>query len=96
MGPKTNIGNNMGFKKQTISNLSSNTKFQSKSLVPDFEPSHMNINPDLNSFGYATKDTQADEYYKSRGFMNPIKGQEFADSISYMLSHPYQTRYCEK
>ena len=28
--------------------------------------------------------------------MNPKKGQEFADSVSYMLAHPYETRYCDK
>ena len=56
----------------------------------------LNINPDLNQYGYATTNPEASEYYKARGFMNPVDGVKFADSVSYMLSHPYQTRYCEK
>ena len=96
MGLNIDIGNNMNFKQESIQNPSLLSKALSKSLVPDFEPNHLNINPDLNSFGYATINPQADKYYESRGFIEPQKGQEFADSVSYMLSHPYQTRYCKK
>jgi hypothetical protein len=88
MGPYINIGNNMDFKQQPITNSSQ----LSNSLVPDFEPSYLNINTELNSFGYATTNPQSDKYYESRGFINPKKGQEFADSVSYMLSDPYNTR----
>ena len=90
MGPNVNIGNNMDFTQQPITNPSQ----LSKSLVPDFEPSYLNINTELNSFGYATTNPQSDKYYESRGFITPKKGQEFADSVSYMLYHPYKTRYC--
>ena len=97
MGPNVNIGNNMAFKQQIIPNPSPISKVLSESLVPDFEPNMpLNINPDLNSFGYASSNLPADKYYESRGFVNPQKGQEFADSVSWMLSHPYQTRYCDK
>ena len=86
----------MAFKQQILPNPSPLSKSLSKSLVPDFEPNHLNINPDLNSYGYATTNPDASEYYKARGFINPTDGAKFADSVSYMLSHPYQTRYCEK
>lgn len=91
-----NMGNNMNFKKKVNSNPSPLSKALSKSMVPDFEPNSLNINPDLNSYGYATTNPEASEYYKARGFMNPADGSKYADSVSYMLSHPYQTRYCEK
>jgi hypothetical protein len=96
MGPNVNIGNNMNFKQEYTQNISPLSKSLSNSLVPDFQPNYLNINPDLNSFGYATTNPQADKYYESRGYIKPKEGQEFADSVSYMLSHPYQTRYCEK
>ena len=96
MGPNMNIGNNMDFKQQVNSNPSPLSKAMNKSLVPDFQPNYLNINPDLNSYGYATTNPEADKFYEARGFMNPTDGYKFADSVSYMLSHPYQTRYCEK
>lgn len=92
MGPNVNIGNNMNFQQQILPNSSSDLK----SLVPDFEPNYLNINSELNSYGYATTNPETSEYYKARGFMNPSNGEKFADSVSYMLAHPYQTRYCEK
>jgi hypothetical protein len=97
----TNIdnGNNMDFKQQVNSNPSPLSKALAKSMVPDFQPNYLNINPDLNSYGYSrtnsTSNSQADKYYESKGFMNPVDGQKYANSVSYMLSHPYQTRYCE-
>jgi len=86
----------MNFKQRSLKNTFPLSKALSKSLVPDFEPNHLNINQDLNSFGYATTNPQVDKYYESRGFLEPNKSQEIADSVSYMLSHPYQTRYCDK
>ena len=88
MGPNVNIGNNMNFKQ--------NNELKSKSLVPDCEPNHLNINSELNSYGYATTNPDADKYYKERGYMNPTNGYNYADSVSFMLSHPYQTKYCKK
>jgi len=96
MGMDVNIGNDMAFTQQILPNPSPLSKSLSKSMVPDFEPSYLNINPDLNLYGYATTNPEASEYYKARGFMNPEDGVKFADSVSHMLSHPYQTRYCEK
>lgn len=96
MGPNVNIGNNMDFKQIIYSNPSQLDKSLSKSMVPDFEPSYLNINPDLNSYGYATTNPEASEYYKARGFINPSDSAKFANSVSYMLAHPYQTKYCEK
>lgn len=96
MGPDMNIGNDMNFIQEINPNPSELSKSLSKSLVPDFQPNYLNINPDLNSYGYATTNPQADNFYKARGFMNPTDGYNFADSVSYDLSHPYQTRYCVK
>jgi hypothetical protein len=86
----------MNFKQESISNPSAITKALAKSLVPDFEPNNLNINSDLNSFGYSTTNPESDDYYKSRGYIEPIKGQEYADTVSYMLAHPFETRYCDK
>jgi hypothetical protein len=94
MGPNTDIGNNMEFKQQQISNPSQLANSLSNSLVPDFEPSYLNINPSLNSFGYATNNPEADRYYENRGFMNPNDGRKYADSVQWMLAHPFETRYC--
>jgi len=96
MGPGMNIGNNMNFPQQTNQNPSQLDISLSKSLVPDFQPNALNINDDLNSYGYATNNPDTDKYYEQRGFMNPILGANYADSVQYMLSHPYQTRYCDK
>lgn len=97
MGVNMDMGNNMNFKQNPNPNPNptSLSKALSKSLVPDFQPNYLNINPDLNSYGYSTTNPEADKYYIERGFMNPEDGSKFADSVSYMLSHPYQTRYCE-
>lgn len=91
-----NMGNDMDFKQQVNNNTSALSKALAKSLVPDFQPNNLNINPELNSYGYATTNPEADEYYKVRGFMNPTTGSKFANSVSYMLSHPYETQYCKK
>lgn len=96
LGSNINIGNNMDFIQQNNKNITALDKSLSKSLVPDFEPNNLNINPDLNSYGYTTNNKDADLYYKQRGFMNPINANEYTNSIQYMLSHPYQTRYCDK
>jgi len=88
MGPNTNIGNNMAFKEQQPK-----SKSLSDTLVPDFEPTYLDTN--LNSFGYVTNEPEADKYYENRGFMNPTNGYKYADSIQWMLAHPYQTRYCD-
>lgn len=96
MGPNMDTGNNMDFKQQVNATQSTLSKALSKSLVPDFQPNYLNINPELNSYGYSATNPEADRYYEARGFMNPTDGYKFADSVSHMLSHPYQTRYCEK
>lgn len=95
MGSNMDMGNNMNFKQNINPNPSSLSKALSKSLVPDFQPNYLNINPELNSYGYSTTNPEADKYYMERGFMNPEDGSKFADSVSYMLSHPYQTKYCD-
>lgn len=89
------MGINMNFKQQIESNNSPLTKALKNSLVPDFQPNYLNINPDLNSYGYATTNPEADKYYKERGFINPKDGSKYADSVSYMLSYPFETRYCK-
>lgn len=96
MGSNVNMGNDMDFEQQVMPNPSQLSKSLKKSLVPDFEPNSLNINSDLNSYGYATTNSEADKYYEKRGFMDPKDGSKFADSVSYMLAHPYQTRYCKK
>lgn len=94
--PKINMGNKMAFTTQP-NLLSSNDldKSLSKTLVPDFEPNYLNINSDLNSFGYATNNPEDNFYYANRGFINPIDASKYANSIQYDLAHPYQTRYCK-
>ena len=90
------MGNNMKFNTQVSSNLTDLDKKLANSLVPDFEPSYLNISPGqtLNSFGYATNNQESDQYYENRGFMNPTDGHKYADSVQWMLAHPFQTRYC--
>lgn len=95
-GPNTDFGNNMDFIQEKDNNTSQLSYSLSETLVPDFEPSALNINTDLNSFGYATDNLEADKYYMNRGFMNPTDGYKYSDSIQWMLAHPYQTRYCKK
>ena len=74
MGQYVNIGNSMDFIKTKTKNTSPINKALLNSLVPDFEPSRLNINPDLNSYGYALNTpSSVDEYYMKRGFMNPEK-----------------------
>lgn len=86
MGKNTNIGNDMDFKQDELTkNISPLSKSLSKSLVPDFQPNSININPNLNSYGYTTTNSQADKYYKSRGYIEPEKGKEYADFIAYNL-----------
>jgi hypothetical protein len=81
MGPHVNIGNSMNFIEEKTEYSSPINKALYNSLVPDFEPSRLNINPDLNLYGYAL-DTPGslDQYYMKRGFMNPEKGYQFANS----------------
>lgn len=87
MGKNVNIGNNMNFKQNFIQT--------EPKLVPDFELDGSNVKSKLNSFGYETINEQSDNYYKSRGFIEPNEGQKYADDIAYTLSHPFQTRYCK-
>ncbi len=89
-------GNNMAFYPQIILPSNKLDKALDNSLVPDFEPSALNINAELNSFGYATNNPNEDNYYMSRGFINPTDGYQYANSVQYNLAHPYQTRYCDK
>lgn len=93
---KNSQGNDMAFYPQTILPSNKLDKALAKSLVPDFEPSALNINADLNSFGYATNNPNDDNYYMNRGFINPTDGYQYANSVQYNLAHPYQTRYCDK
>jgi hypothetical protein len=93
MGQGMNIGNDMLFKQIISNNPSQLDKSLSKSLVPDFEPNKLNINPELNSYGYAT--TDSNDYLIQRGFMNPIASKNYADDVQYNLEHSYQTRYCK-
>lgn len=95
MGPNMNIGNNMDFQQEIIL-PNKLDKALSKSLVPDFEPNSLNINSNLNTFGYATTDPTSDNYYENRGYFDPIDASQYANSIQYNLAHPYQTRYCDK
>jgi hypothetical protein len=76
---------------------SSSNKNLSKSLVPDFEPNNLNLNPntDLDSFGYKTINSTDNVFYKQRGFLNPSDASEYANSIQYNLEHPFQTKYCK-
>lgn len=96
LGPDMNIGNDMSFSSQQILPSNKLDKELLKSLVPDFEPSALNINSNLNSFGYATNNSQDNNFYLNRGFLNPTDASQFANSIQYNLAHPYQTRYCDK
>ena len=96
MGPDMNIGNDMAFPSQPILPKNNLDKVLSKSLVPDFEPNALNINPNLNSFGYATNNTSDNNFYENRGFINPIDASQYANSVQYNLAYPYQTRYCDK
>lgn len=95
MGPDMNIGNDMSFSTQQILPKKNLDKALSKSLVPDFEPSALNINADLNSYGYATNNQLDDNFYMNRGYLNPNNASTYANSLQYELEHPYQTRYCK-
>ena len=95
MGNGMNIGNNMGFSQQYISDPSKLDKALSKSLVPDFEPNPLYISDQINSYGYQTSNPEDSDYYTQRGFMNPNEGKKYADITAYELAHPYQTRYCK-
>jgi hypothetical protein len=95
MGPDMSIGNDMAFQAQPILPKTKLDKALSKSLVPDFEPNSLNINPDLNSFGYATNNPEDNNFYASRGYINPMDASQFANSVQYNLAYPYQTRYCK-
>jgi hypothetical protein len=96
MGSYMNIGNDMSFQTQQILPKNNLDKVLSKSLVPDFEPSALNINPDLNSFGYATNNPSDNNFYENRGYIDPIDASQYANSVQYNLAYPYQTRYCDK
>ena len=90
------MGNQMSFLPQELNNPTRLDKVLSGSLVPDFEPNSQNINPDLNSYGYATNnDDNNNDFYSTRGYINPSNASEYANTIQYNLAHPYQTRYCE-
>ena len=89
MGNGLNIGNGMNFSQQS-GKMTGLDKALEKSLVPDFEPNSLNINPDLNSYGYATNNN----LNVTKGYINPNDANQYANSIQYDLSHPYQTRYC--
>jgi len=94
MGTEMNIGNNMKFLQQ-IGNPTQLDRSLEKSLVPDFEPNSLNINPDLNSYGYATSNSSDNNFYVNRGYLKPKNASQYANTIQYDLSHPYQTRYCD-
>ena len=96
MGLDMNIGNDMAFQTQQILPKNNLDKALSKSLVPDFEPSALNINQDLNSFGYATNNQSDNNFYENRGYIDPIDASQYANSVQYNLAYPYQTRYCDK
>lgn len=80
------MGNNMEFAQQINTHPTPLAVSLSKSLVPDFQPNHLNINPNLNSYGYALSNQEISNYYKSRGFMNPKAGLSYANDISCKLS----------
>jgi hypothetical protein len=95
MGPDMNMGNDMDFSAQVILPKTNLNKALSKSLVPDFEPSALNINADLNSYGYATNNQSDNNFYMDRGYLEPTNASQYANSVQYNLEHPYQTRYCK-
>ena len=93
MGQGMNMGNDMLFTQTISNNPSQLDKSLSNSLVPDFEPNRLNINPDLNSYGYAI--TDSNDYFVQRGFMNPTTSKNYADDVQYNLEHSNQIRYCK-
>ena len=96
-GPGMDMGNSMEF--NVVKPMNEITKIDralSNSLVPDFEPSYLNINPNINTYGYALNSDPEINYYAQRGFMNPEDAANYADTIQYDLAHPFETRYCEK
>ena len=93
MGHGMNMGNDMLFTQTISNNPSQLDKSLSNSLVPDFEPNRLNINPDLNSYGYAT--TDSNDYIMQRGFMNPTTSKNYADDVQYNLEHSNQIKYCK-
>ncbi len=95
-GPDMNIGNSMEFNVVKPMDMTTIDRALSNSLVPDFEPSYLNINPNINTYGYALNSDPEINYYAQRGFINPEYAANYADTIQYDLAHPFKTRYCEK
>lgn len=90
MGFGMNMGNNMDFKQEQYKKTKLNKALEN-SLVPDFEPNSLNINPDINEYGYATNSNNINK----KSYLDPTYSNIYANTIEYNLSHPYQTRYCK-
>ena len=90
MGPDMNMGNDMDFTIKVMPRISAFDIAISKSLVPDFEPSALNINPNLNSFGYARNNNNS---CNNKGYLNPTDAADYANKINQDLSNSYQKRY---
>lgn len=94
MGPDVDIGNNMDFIQNKINNPSRLDKALSRSLVPDFQPNSLNITDKINSYGYNTTNPWDNNFYAQRGFINPMDGAKFANSIGINLTDTNNSKYC--
>jgi len=83
-----NMGNNMEFR-QERANLNEFDQSLSKSLVPDFEPSSLNITNKINSYGYETQNPWDNNFYANRGFINPLDANLYAKKIQSGLEYSY-------